>query len=434
MLSRATIPALMPTPSALRLVPFVLALALTLTACSKTATAPLEESPPSGDGPRIVVSVPAARSEGVVYDTEIWAGFDRALEASSVDSTSVFLKLDTQRIPCTITYESAPRRVRLRPRATLQLQRTYTVEFAAHLRATDGTTLGTRTFFQFKTNSLRRPTYSYPDSLAREGPLVTLGWGGNGGASSQYIHELYAGTDSAAVANRTIPPLQRGTALLHMPLESWPRGARIHWSVTTENVATGERLAGHLRAFDTFPEGWPVDSVSWTMFDYGGSRFQTPRLQYCQSTTQFTGPGHSLATHFRNHPAAVTGAAIESVRLYLPLQAGYADSLASNPLTVWSTTTDFTACSFGWPGPPFPDPNGLLGTAEACGTPSTALVRNARLAAWFEQNVRARGVPGIQYVAGRTIGTAFTGSVPATAVVVYLRRNAAPAPAAAAER
>lgn len=416
----------------LRLLAFALLPALG--ACSKQVAAPVEEPPVSTSGPQIVVSVPAARSEGVLYDTEIWAGFDRALEASSVDSTSVFLKLDTQRLPCTITYEAVPRRVRLKPRVTLQLQRTYTVEFAATVRGLDGTTLGERRFFQFKTNSLRRPTYSYPDSLALEGPVVMLGWGGNGAVSNQILHELYASTDSAAVANRTVPYRQRGTALSHLPVATWPRGARVYWSVTTENAATGERLAGHLRAFDTYPEGWPVDSVTWTMFDYGGSRFQTPRLQYCNSITQFTGTAFSLATHFRNPPSGLSASAIESVRLYVPLQSGYADSLAVNPLTVWRTLGDFTACSFGWPGPPFPEPAGRLSAAERCELDATAMFREAGLAAWFEQNARGRGLPGIQYLADRTIGTAISTVTPARAVVVHLRRGGSPGPSPARGR
>ena len=411
-----------------------LALLLTLTACSKQVSAPLEESPPTVSGPQIVVSVPAARSEGVIYDTEIWAGFDRPLEASSVDSTSVFLKLDTQRVSCAISYEPAPRRIRLRPRVTLQLQRTYTVEFAADLQALDGTSLGERRFFQFKTNSLRRPTYSYPDSLAREGPLVMMGWGGNGGVSNQMIHEVYASTDSAAVANRTIPALQRGTALAFLPRLAWPRGARVHWSVTTENVLTGERLAGRPMAFDTYPEGWAVDSVTWAMSDYGGSRLQTPRIQYCNSTTQFAGPGHSLAMHFRGAPAALANAPIVSARLYMPLQPGFSDSLLVNPLGAWQTLSDFVACSFGWPGPPFPEVNGFLGVAEPCETPALAMLRSDGIGAWLEQSARGRGLHGIQWIAGRTIGTAVTGVTPARAVVVYLRRNAGPEPLAARDR
>ncbi len=409
-----------------------LALLLALTACSKEAAGPLEPPPPAPtDGPQIVVSVPAARSEGVVYDTEIWAGFDRALEASSVDSTSVFLKLDTQRLPCTVSYEAVPRRIRLRPRVVLQLQRTYTVEFAASIAGLDGTTLGERRFFQFKTNSLRRPTYLYPDSVTFEGPLVMLGWGGNGGVTNTLIHEVYASSDSGAVANRTLPALQRGTALGYFPRAAWPRGTRVYWSVTTENTLTGERLVGRVRSFQTFPEGWPVDSLVWANTDYGGSRFQTPRIQYCNQVAQFTGPEHTLATHFRLPSGFPITLAVESARLYVPLQPGYADSLATNPLTASVTTTDFTACSFGWIGPPFPDPTGSLGACEPCETPATAMLRTAAIGAWLEQSARGRGLPGIQWLAPRTIGTALSSVTPARAVVVYLRRDVPSTPALA---
>ena len=413
---------------------FPIALFVALTGCTKDAAGPMDPPPASVDGPRIVATVPAARSEGVLYDTEIWAGFDRGLEASSVDSTSVFLKLDTQRVSCAITYEAAPRRIRVRPRATLQLQRTYTVEFAAALRALDGTTLGERQFFQFKTNSLRRPTYSYPDSAALEGPVVMLGWGGNGGVSSQLIHEVYASPDSAAVVARSLAPLQRATSLTFLPRTAWPRGTSVYWSVTTENQATGERLAGHVRRFETYSEAWPVDSVTWTMLDYGGSRFQTPRIQYCNQISQFAGPDHSLAMHFRQPPVALTNAAVVSARIYVPLQSGYADSLSGNPLTAWQTLTDFTACSFGWPGPPYPDANGRLGAAEACEAPSTAMVREDGLAAWFEQNARGRGLPGIQWRADRMVGTAISSSNPVRAVVTFIPRGSPSPPLAARGR
>jgi len=419
------------TPRA-RLRLLALASILTLAACSKESAGPLEPPPtPPTDSPQIVTTVPAARSEGVVYDTEIWAGFDRALEASSVDSTSVFLKLDTQRLPCTITYEAAPRRIRLRPRVTLQLQRTYTVEFAATIQGLDGTTLGERRFFQFKTNSLRRPTYAYPDSLTMEGPLVMLGWGGNGGVTSTIIHEVYASADSTAVANRTLPALQRGTALGHFPRAPWPRGTRVYWSVTTENALTGERLNGRVRWFTTFPEGWPVDSLVWANSDYGGSRNQTPRIQYCNQVAQFTGPDHSLAAHFRTAAGVLPTVAIESARMYVPLQPGYSDSLAVNPMSAWQTTTDFTACSFGWSGPPFPEPTGFLGDAEACAEANTAMLRSTAIGAWLEQSARSRGVPGIQWRAARMIGTALSSVTPSRAVVVYLRRDVAPIPALA---
>src|SRR5262249_33695876 len=149
-------------------------------------------APPAAD---LVATQPAARSTGVIYDTEIWGQFSRPLDAGTIGPTSVFLKLDGQRVPITVIYDDLTRRILLAPTVTLALQRTYTVEFSTSIHASDGTPVAPSVFFQFTTNSLRRVPYDFPAQGALEGPVASLGWGGAVGLNANVIYEIHASTD-----------------------------------------------------------------------------------------------------------------------------------------------------------------------------------------------------------------------------------------------
>ena len=101
--------------------------------CSKHATEPPPvTTPPS---PVLVATQPHARAASVLYDTEIWGQFDRALDPATVHTQSTFLKLDGQRIACTVAYDDPTRRVTIQPKTALLLQRTYTIEFTQTMKA-----------------------------------------------------------------------------------------------------------------------------------------------------------------------------------------------------------------------------------------------------------------------------------------------------------
>src|SRR5262249_22520366 len=157
--------------------------------------------------PELVATLPAARSTGVLYDTDIWGQFSRALDPGTIDTTTVYLKLDGQRLPITVIYDGLTRRILLRPRVTLALQRTYTVEFSTSVNASDGPPIAPDVLFQFTTNSLRRVPYAFPAQAALEGPVASLGWGGATGPTNNILYEIYASTDSLAIASRSAPPL-----------------------------------------------------------------------------------------------------------------------------------------------------------------------------------------------------------------------------------
>src|SRR5215467_1039875 len=181
----------------------LLVLIATLSGCSKHSTD--STAPPAAPPvPELVAMQPPARSPSAIYDSAIWAQFDRPLNPRTVDTLNVYLKLDGQRIPITVAYDAASQRVTLTPEVVLQLQRTYTVEFSTAVKGADGTPIAPGVFYQFTTNSLRRPSYDFPVA-ALEGPVATLGWGGTQGPSGNILFELYASTDSNAVLARTAP-------------------------------------------------------------------------------------------------------------------------------------------------------------------------------------------------------------------------------------
>src|SRR5262245_8049007 len=140
----------------------ILALVLSLSGCSnKESTVPTAPPGPP-PAPGLVATAPPARSTSALYDSDIWGQFDRALDRRTVTTQNVYLKLDGARIPIQVSYDSTSFKVFLRPSVTLDLQRTYTAEFSTAVKDLGGTPLPPGLFFQFTTNSLRRPAYDFP--------------------------------------------------------------------------------------------------------------------------------------------------------------------------------------------------------------------------------------------------------------------------------
>lgn len=136
-------------------------------------TAPAAKLPPS-----VEAVEPVARAQRVWYDTEIWAQFKEPLDPATVTAATVFLKIDTRRISCRVSYDAATRRIRIVPAAALTLSETYTVELRPGLMTADGGTFDEVWFWQFTVFGLRRLEAPKPDSGATgQPPLATLGWG-----------------------------------------------------------------------------------------------------------------------------------------------------------------------------------------------------------------------------------------------------------------
>lgn len=360
------------------------ALALTMAACSsKQAPTP----PIVRLGPQVLAVAPPPRAPRALYDTEIWARFDRALVARSVDSTTVFLKIDTRRIAADIAYEGITHRILVLPRAPLELLRTYTVELSPRIQAQDGTALGQGYLWQFTTNGLRRVRYDYPAIESLEGPLSACGWSGNGPPVSGIFYDLYASPDSVAVIDRSILPLAHTPFLSFAPRRRWPLGARVYWAVDGVNVSTGEVLPGPLAHFVVLPEGTPVDSVLIDVQDYGGISNGRNAPQLCNSASLNVGPAYNSGVRWRI-PAANAALRVADVSAELWTAGASSTLIEAVQPALWSAQNAWSACAFVFPGPPYPNTGGLLAYGHADQTPSHVTFHSDTLAAFVEQLAR----------------------------------------------
>ncbi len=355
--------------------------------CGKQVVAPTE-TPRALVPPSIVATQPAARSTGVLYDTDIWVQFDRPLEPSSVSVLTVYLKQDTRRLPVTVRYEGLTRRVLVQPAGPLDLQKTFTVELSPRIRALQGDSLGATAFFQFTTNSLRRPKYDFPIAGAREGPVTSLGWSGNGAINGNISYEIYASSDSAAVATRSVPYLQRAVFLYLLPRVRWPQGSDVYWSVTAINLLTGERLAGAVTRFRTYPADAPVDSVSIGIQDWGG-RSQTSTTQQCGVALLSASPAHNAGIRF-SLASLSSALQVASARVELPVPDTYMPTLNTIAPVLHFAQNDWSTCAFSFPGPPYPEVNSLLATGAACTLPNRAVFEGDAIGAFAEGQARRR--------------------------------------------
>jgi hypothetical protein len=340
--------------------------------------------------PALVATQPAARSPSVLYDSAIWAQFDRPLDPRTVTTLNVYLKLDGQRLPITVGYDTADRRVTLTPTVILELQRTYTVEFSTAVKGADGTPLPPGVFFQFTTNSLRRPTYDFPVAASlEEGPVTTLCWGGTQGPTNNLVYELYASSDSAAVVARTAPMLTRSVFTRFVPSVAWALGSNVYWAVTVENQTTHERLDGSLRSFRTLDPGTPIDSLTIHGRDHG-SKSTSSNAQSCNAQTFSCGLPFNGAVHWdlSSLPANIR---LQGVEVRLTEPAGSTTSIPNANPSLWIAQNDWLPCTMNSPGPPFNELTGFLAGAVA-ETPVVARFSSDRLAGLLEAQYLGRGL------------------------------------------
>ena len=380
-----------------------LALAAALAAGCSHRAAPTAPVAPVRPAPRLVATEPPARSLGVLYDTDIWAQFDRPLDPATLNPKNVYLELDTQRQPVTVSYQAINRRVTLVPGVTLALEHTYTVEFSTNVHEADGTPLPPGVFFQFTTNSLRRVQYLYPAPDAQEGPFVTLGWGGNGPPVDSVFYDVYAGTDSAAVATRASATLQHLPFVQLLPRTRWPSGALVYWAVTAENERTRERLNGALQRFQTLAATTPVDSVTIPVFDWGGSHRQPIGVsQYCGDVQIGTGPDYSGGIHW-DVGTIPTGAHLAGARIVLTTDSTSASQLATYQPRAFLPTLEWVSCTCGYPGPPYAEPNGLMSGGVAIAPAGTVQFGDDGVASYLEAVLRGRFTGGMVFTAASNL-------------------------------
>ena len=364
-------------------------LSAVLAGCSKHATetaAPATQAP----APALLATQPIARSPTALYDSDIWGQFDRPLDQRTVTPLTVFLKLDGQRVPITVSYDGITRRVFLHPTVVLALQRTYTAEFSPNVKGLDGTPLPAGVFFQFTTNSLRRLAYDYPLVNDLEGPMACLGWGGSVSLDGNLFYDVYASEDSVAVARRTTPVLQHSVFRRYLGATTWPLGARVYWAVTSENESTRERMPGEVRSFRTLDASTPIDSVVIKAQDYGSNSIRnSANTQSCGLTLLQSGPSWNAGIHWNyvSIPANVRFAGATMELFFTDQLAGNFD--ATKPVA-WMAQNDWQACVMRGGGPPFIESSGgLLANAVSFNSTRNDFTSD-RLSAFLEAQYRHR--------------------------------------------
>lgn len=354
-----------------------------LSACGHEAPV----APPPPPAPQVTFVQPPARSAGYAYDGQIWAMFDRALDPKSVDTTSVFLKQDTKRISCAVSYEPTSRRVVLVPRTTLALNTTYTVILTTGLRSQEGVALAQEYFWQFSTSSIRRVTYLGPALDVLASPVAMLRWSSGDAVAGSLLFEVYAGTDSLAVANRTAPRVGRVTSNFLLPRATWPAGLRTYWAVSTTNQITGEKLDSPVTHFDVLPASAPTRTVSVGALAWGGIQNGRPTVQLCTQTALTVGTGYNAALLLDLSPGQL-GKRIKSARLvmYTTYNSGLIPLVTAN-----YCSPTWYSCAMVYPGPPYVAPDGAVAGARVGTVVNEMIFESPGLAAWVEGMLRATG-------------------------------------------
>ncbi len=344
-------------------------------------------APRSNVPPEITGLFPVPRSTGIVYDTPIYAQFDRALDASTVDTTTVFLKVDTRRTSITVEYLNVVNRIQITPRATLELNKTYTVELSPRVKTPGGDSLGAKVVWQFSTNSVRRLTYTMPPAGALEGPHAMLAWTGNGGPSNTYLYEVFASTDSAAVANRTAPMIQSAVYVNCLPRSHWTAGARTYWAVNTVNLVTGERFLNDVSSFDVYEGFAPTDTLIIPLIDYGGAGSNN-RTQFCATPTMTTGAGFNSGIRW-NLSGDRPNLHVAEAFITMNANTTSAGAVAGANTQIWYGQNPWSACAFTLNGVPYTEANGYLATATVNGLQATFY--SPALSAFVEAAARTTG-------------------------------------------
>ncbi|MCC6653336.1 MAG: Ig-like domain-containing protein [Candidatus Eisenbacteria bacterium] len=381
-------------------------------------------APRTNTPPAVVALFPQPRATLVPYFTQIYAQFDHALDPATVDTTTVFLKVDTRRLPVRVEYIRIVNRIQVTPRVELDLNRTYTVEILGRVKTSDGDSLGQKLVWQFTTNNLRRMYPLTPVPGALEGPHALLTWGGNGGAQNSIVYDVYAGPDSVAVRNRTAFRRQTGVFVSYLPRDSWPAGERVFWSVTAHHLGTGEQLEGPVSSFVVFPQDAPIDSMEVPVLDYGGAIAGSSQ-QFCTQATIRSGPTFNSGIRFAL-TGALPGLRVASARVVIRANPLSSQSPGLDVTYLWYAQNAWSNCSFAAGGAPYAEVNGELALGSADELAVT--FQSPGLAAFIEAAGRYGGWHGLLLRApvGTTIWDVNSFTVPRPSMMVYFYRPTIP--------
>jgi len=400
---------------------FALAVLATLASCGRehdTTTAPAPPPPPE-----IEAFFPAARSRSIFTDTQIWAQFHEPLDPATVNTHTVFLKHDTQRLTCTVSYEAATRRIRVTPAAELALRRTYTVELTPAITTSDGTPLSSGTFWQFTTIGVRVPGTPYPENGAiDESPSAALLWAPNESGVGPIAYDVYIAPDSESVASHAVTPQHEIWDSRVLANPRWAFSSTLYWSVTAHNLETGESTDGPVWRFSTLAEGTPIDSLLVPARHWEYVTRLTPTVR-CFQTTLNVGPSSRSVIRWDTESVSST---FKLAGARMQLAIGTQSNPGSRGLSVLPTTIDWPQCEIFYGGPPFADPDlGTLATASIISVnniPAYYRFTSDALTSHVEASIRHHRLSG--YLLGATIDSSIPAPITggsSTLMIYYYR-------------
>ncbi|MBI1798789.1 MAG: Ig-like domain-containing protein [Candidatus Eisenbacteria bacterium] len=409
-------------------------------ACSPRHPAP---TAPVALPPHLSAEFPSSRSVHIQSDTPIWAEFDRSLDPSTVDPRHVFLKVDTRRLPVTVSYDDTRHRVTIVPQVQLALLTTHTVEFSPSLKSANGDTLGSGVFWQFTISSLRRLRAPYPpDSATGESPYARLSWGGTEEFPGSVVYDVYAGVDSAAVAARSAPAIGHTIDTFVLPPARWPQDGPLFWSVHERHAGTGEELDGPVWQFTPLPASTPIDSITVPASDwfygtiyvspYGGVTYSAG----CKRDSILVAPGYDNAVRF-NFSGVSPGIRLAGAAYQVTPLPNYQSNLPRG-ISIITITNVYSSCvsSNALSNVTLP----RRGTSLATGVAANPRIRfsSDTFSAYLESEVRHGGLHQIAYQSGQrsalytpSVALVLASSVPVLKLYVY---RPGPAPVSAPAR
>lgn len=393
--------------------------------CSKHKAGPTAPEAPLG--PQVARVFPPARSAHILYNTAIWVEFVGPLDPASVNTKNVFLKVDTKRLPIVVSWDPARNRITITPTGLLSLLRTHTVELSANLKTADGSPLGQSWSWQFTTLGIRPPLAPTPiDRATGESPFASLTWLGTDASVGLISYDVFASTDSAALANHAAPMLEHVYEANFTPSTRWGQDQAIYWQVRTINSTSAESLFGDVWRFDPLPVTTPIDTV-FTIASYwfygqlssgifGGSQY----VQRCSADSVISGGSADNFVRFTfaglGPSLRLAGAAFE-----IPTYRGYvADDSYYASLNLAATSGN--VC-LGQP-PPLVLPRAAVTLAHAEVIPGSRFrFANDHLTALVEGAARGGKGMGFIFFSGLRLGWA---TFPAPRIKLFVYHPAPP--------
>ncbi len=310
--------------------------------------------------PHVTGVFPAARSGKIDYDTAIWARFDEPLDSTTVNTTNIYLKIDTRRIPIDVALVDTARRVVLRPRQPLDIRRTHTIEITPRVRTRAGHGFKDTFFWQFTTLSVRRIETPVPGAGATgRSPMEPLLWDSTETSAGPIQYRLYVGTDSSQVAAGAAhtEDLVRSW---YLPTIHWDPGTPWYWKVRVQNEDTGDESTGPVWRFDVH-DATAIDSLTLTVGN-NGTWDKNFRVWRCATVT--SGASYGPETQF-DFSGVDSGLVVAGAKLRLQTSSRI-DPARTFP-QVWEISQPWIPCNPSFATPPAADPPLADGFKDADG-------------------------------------------------------------------